>query len=88
MGIYSKNKALMCKIFPSSLRSTAIRWFDGLEKDFIQGYDELIRAFGAKFVTCSSTLKPVNSLLTMSMMGGETLRAYSDHYWELYNKIG
>ena len=24
----------------------------------------------------------------MSLKEGETLRAYSDHYWELYNEIG
>ena len=55
MVIYSKNKALMCKISHSSLGSIAMRWFDGLEKGAIQGYDEPIKAFGAKFVTCSRT---------------------------------
>lgn len=50
-----------------------MRWFDGLEKDSIQGYDKLIKAFGARFVTCSRTPKPFNFLLTMS--------------GELYNEI-
>ena len=30
MAVHSKNKALMCKVFPSSLGLVAIRWFDGL----------------------------------------------------------
>lgn len=77
----------MCMIFPSSLGPTAMRWFDGLEKESIQGYDELIKAFGTRFVTCSRTPKPFDSLLTMSMKEGETLRTYSDCYWELYNEI-
>lgn len=38
MAIYSKNKALFCKVFPSSLRPIAMRWFDGLEKSFIYRY--------------------------------------------------
>ena len=67
-------------IFPSSLGPTAMRWFDGLEKESIQGYDELIKAFGTRFVTCSRTPKPFDSLLTMSMKEGETLRTYSDCY--------
>lgn len=88
MAIYSQNEALICKIFPSSLGPMVIRWYNGLEKGSIQSYNELIRAFGARFVTCSRTLKPVDSFLTMSKRKGETLRTYSDCYWELYNKIG
>ena len=78
----------MCKIFLSSLGPMAIRWFDGLDKKAIHKYDELIRTFGARFVTCSRVPKPFDSLITMSMKEGETLRAYSNRYWELYNKIG
>ena len=48
----------------------------------------MIKAFGARFVTCSRTLKPFASLPTMSMKEGETLKAYSNRYWELYNEIG
>ena len=88
MVIYSKNEALMCKIFPSSLGPTTMRWYNGLEKWSIRGYDELIKAFKARFVTCSRTSKPFDSLLTMSMKEGETLRTYSNCYWELYNEIG
>ena len=47
MAIYAKNEVLMCKIFPSSFGPIAMRWFDGLEKGSIWGYDELIRAFRA-----------------------------------------
>ena len=67
MAIYSRNEALMCKIFPSSLRPTAMKWFDGLEKGSIQGYNELIKSFEARFVTYSWTPKPFDSFLTMSM---------------------
>ena len=78
----------MCKIFPFNLKPMAMRWFDSLEKSSIHSYDELTQAFGARFVTCSRIPKPFDSLISMSMKEGETLRAYSDWYWELYNKIG
>ena len=71
MTIFSKNETLMYKIFPSNLGPTAMRWFDGLEKDSIRGYDELIRVSRARFITCSRTPKP---FLTMSMKESETLR--------------
>ena len=71
---------MMCKIFPSSLGPITIRWFDGLEKGAIHGYDKLIKAFKARFVTCSRTPKPFTSLLSLAMKEGETLRAYSNRY--------
>ena len=38
-------------------------------------------------MTCSRTPKPYASLLSLALKEGETLRAYSYHYWELYNEI-
>ena len=35
MAIYSKDKALMCKVFPSSLGPVAMRWFNSLRANSI-----------------------------------------------------
>ena len=35
MSLHAHNDALMCKVFPSSLGSTALRWFNGLRKGSI-----------------------------------------------------
>ena len=87
MAIHSKNKALMCKVFPSSLGPVAMRWFDNLAKGSIHSFKELTRAFRARFLTCSRVPRPLDSLLSMSMREGETLKTYFDRYWEIYNKI-
>ena len=87
MAIYSKNKALICKVFLSSLGSVAMTWFDSLEEGSIHSFEKLTRAFGARFVTCSRVPRPLNSLLSMSMKEGETLKNYLDRYWEVYNEI-
>ena len=42
MIVHSKNKALMCKMFPSSLGPVAMRWFDGLEAGSISSFIELL----------------------------------------------
>ena len=47
MAVHSRNKALMCKVFSSSLGPVAMRWFDGLEEDSISSFQELTKAFGA-----------------------------------------
>ena len=33
MAVHSKNEALMCKVFPSSLGPAEMRWFNGLKAD-------------------------------------------------------
>ncbi|XP_075665620.1 uncharacterized protein LOC142635324 [Castanea sativa] len=88
MTIHSKNKALMCKVFPLSIRSVAMRWFNSLAEGSIRSYEELTRAFRARFLTCSRVPRPLDSLLSMSMREGETLKAYFDCSWEAYNEIG
>ena len=80
MVIHSKNKALMCKVFPSSLGPVVMRWFDNLEEGSIHSYEELTRAFRARFVTCSQVPRPLDSLLSMSIREEETLKNYSDKY--------
>ena len=77
----------MCKVFPSSLGLVAMRWFDGLKEASINSFKELTRAFGARFVTCSRVPRPLDSLLFMTMQEGETLKKYSDKYWEMFNEI-
>ncbi|XP_023919358.1 uncharacterized protein LOC112030914 [Quercus suber] len=88
MSLHSYNDVLMCKVFPSSLDSIALRWFNGLRKGFIHTFAEMIQEFGVWFVTCSRVPQPVDALLSMKMKVGETLRSYASRYWELYNEIG
>ena len=87
MAVHSKDEALMRKIFPSSLGPVAMRWFYGLKANSIDSFKKLTRAFGARFITCSRVPWPLGSLLSMSMREGETLKAYSDRYWEMFNEI-
>ena len=77
----------MCKVFPSSLGPVAMRWFNGLKANSINSFKKLTRAFGARFITCSRVSRPLGSLLSMSMQEGETLKAYLDRYWEMFNEI-
>ena len=67
MAVHSKDEALMCKVFPSSLGPVAMRWFDSLRADSISSFKELTQAFGSRFVTCSRVPQPLASLLSLSM---------------------
>ena len=87
MVVRSKDEALMCKIFPSSLSPMAMRWFNGLKENSIDSFKKLTQSFGARFIMCSRVPLPLGSLFSMSMREGETLKAYSDRYWEMFYEV-
>ena len=80
MAIHSINKALMCEVFPSNLGPVTLRWFDKLEEGSISSFKDLIKAFGAWFVTYNKVFRPLDSSLSMVMREGETLKTYFDRY--------
>ena len=87
MAVHSKNKALMCKLFPSNLGPTMIRWFNGLKANSVDSYRHQTQAFGSCFVTNSRAPQPLSALLSLSMHDRETLKTYSRRYWEMYNEM-
>jgi len=64
-----------------------MRWFDSLGEVSINSFKELTRAFGARFVTCSKVPRLLDSLLSMTMREGETLKTYYNKYCEMFNEI-
>ena len=80
MAMHSRNEALMCRVFPSSLGPVAMRWFNGLGEGSINSFEELTRAFRAQFITCSRVPRPLGSLLLMTIQECETLKTYSNRY--------
>ena len=87
MAVHSKNEVLMCKVFLSSLGPIMMRWFNGLKTNSIDSYKQLTQAFGSRFIMNSRVPWPLSSLLSLSMREGETLKAYSNRYWEMYNEM-
>ena len=64
-----------------------MRWFDGLKPNSIVSFKQLTQAFDSRIITCNRVPPPLDSLVSLSMREGKTLKAYSDRYWEMYNEI-
>ena len=76
MSLHTDNDVLMCKVFPSSLGSTALRWFNGLRKGSIHSFVELIQEFGARFVMCSRVPQPAKPFGVMPVgIGSYTMKS-------------
>ena len=53
MAIHSQDDALLCRVFPSSLGSMPMRWFDWLRTNSISSFKKLTQSFCSQFITCS-----------------------------------
>ena len=58
MAVHSQDKALLCRVFPSSLGPMPMRWFDGLRTNSISSFKKLTQSFCSRFITCSRFLSP------------------------------
>ena len=87
MTVHAHDEALMCKVFPSNLGPMVMRWFDGLRTNSISSFKNLTESFCSRFVTCNRVPQPLDSLLSMSMREGKSVKAYSEKYWEMFNEI-
>ena len=87
MVVHSQDKALLCRVFPSSLGPMPMRWFDGLRTNSISSFKKLTQSFYSRFITCNRVPHPLDSLLSMTIREEESVKAYAERYWEMFNEI-
>ena len=87
MAVHSQDEALLCRVFPSCLGPMPMRWFDGLRTNSINSFKKLTQLFCSRFITCSRVPQPLDSLLSMTMREGESVKTYAERYWEMFNEI-
>ena len=87
MAVHSQDEALLCRVFPSSLGPMPMRWFDGMKTNSISTFKKLTRSFCSRFITCSRVPQPLDFLQSMTIREGESVKAYAERYWEMFNEI-
>ncbi|XP_028076624.1 uncharacterized protein LOC114278726 [Camellia sinensis] len=87
MSLWNRDEALMCKVFPSSLGETRLRWFDRLPAGSIHSWKQLSKEFLARFVSNTKIPKEPDTLFGLRKEQEETLRNYARRYWEEYNDL-
>ena len=87
MAVHSQDEALLCGVFPSSLGPMPMRRFDALRTNSINSFKKLTQSFCSRFITCSRVPQLLDSLLSMTMRKGESVKSYAERYWEMFNEI-
>ncbi|GKV32754.1 hypothetical protein SLEP1_g41336 [Rubroshorea leprosula] len=71
-----KDNAMMCKVFPTTLKSTARRWYHKLPRHSISSYSELATLFSNKFSSQREIKRTTSELMQVHQKEGESLRDY------------
>ncbi|GKV27059.1 hypothetical protein SLEP1_g36267 [Rubroshorea leprosula] len=94
MQAQNASDALMCKIFPSTLRGNAQTWYYSLQSKLISSYAELAASFATKFSSHRLIRKTTSELMRVAQREGESLKNYMNRFndailgIDLFNQVG
>ncbi|GKU96421.1 hypothetical protein SLEP1_g9660 [Rubroshorea leprosula] len=80
MRIQNANDAMMCKVFPATLKSTARRWYHKLPRHSIDSFSQLAKLFSNKFASQREIKRTATELMQVSQKEGESLRDYMQRF--------
>ncbi|GLT62784.1 hypothetical protein SLA2020_353940 [Shorea laevis] len=80
MQAQNASDALMCKIFPSTLRGNARTWYYSLPPRSISSYTEMASAFATKFSSRRLIRKTTSELMRVKQREGESLKNYMSRF--------
>ncbi|GKV48039.1 hypothetical protein SLEP1_g54877 [Rubroshorea leprosula] len=80
MRIQNANDAMMCKVFPATLKSTARRWYHKLPRHSIDSYSQLAKLFSNKFASQREIKRMATELMQVHQKEGESLRDYMQRF--------
>ncbi|GKV32493.1 hypothetical protein SLEP1_g41093 [Rubroshorea leprosula] len=80
MRIQNANDAMMCKVFPATLKSTAKRWYHKLPRHSIDSYSQLAKLFSNKIVSPREIKRTATELMQVHQKEGESLRDYMQRF--------
>ncbi|GKV12387.1 hypothetical protein SLEP1_g23537 [Rubroshorea leprosula] len=80
MRIQNANDAMMRKVFPTTLKSTARRWYHKLPRHSIDSYSQLAKLFSNKFTSQREIKRTTTELMQVNQKEGESLRDYMQRF--------
>ncbi|GKV40125.1 hypothetical protein SLEP1_g47794 [Rubroshorea leprosula] len=80
MRIQNANDAMMCKVFPATLKSIARRWYHKLPRHSIDSFSQLAKSFSNKFASQREIKRTATELMQVSQKEGESLRDYMQRF--------
>ena len=80
ISLYTWNDAIMCRVFPTTLKGAALSWFTRLPPLSIDCFDTLVEKFGAQFATSRPHHLTSIALVNIRQEKGESLRMFMERF--------
>ncbi|XP_026433824.1 uncharacterized protein LOC113331317 [Papaver somniferum] len=87
MAQWDYEDAILCRYFPSSLKGSALSWFDNLPANSIDSYEQLTEKFLATYMYKKVVNTGMDKLFSLSIKYKETIREYTDRWHKIYQAI-
>ncbi|GKV35456.1 hypothetical protein SLEP1_g43719 [Rubroshorea leprosula] len=87
MQAQNASDALMCKIFPSTLRDNAQTWYYSLPPRSFSSYTEMSSSFAIKFSNRRLIRKTTSELMRVKQREGESLKNYMSRFNDAIIKV-
>ncbi|XP_068486801.1 uncharacterized protein [Phaseolus vulgaris] len=80
MSLYTTDDAVFCRVFPTSLKGSALSWFTKLPAHSIDCFETLIAKFDVQFATSRPHHLTSIALVGIRQERGESLRTFIDRF--------
>ena len=87
MALESSNEVILCKVFSTTLVSSALIWFCQLLERSINGFEAFCALFMKKYSSHRRQVKTMRDLHMMEQKNNETPQEYLNRFMEVMNEI-
>ncbi|XP_026450758.1 uncharacterized protein LOC113350868 [Papaver somniferum] len=85
---WEQDDAVLCRYFPSSLKGSALSWFDNLPPNSINSYGQLAEKFLETYMYNKDVNAGMDKLFSLATTYKETIREYTDRWHRICQAIG
>jgi len=87
VSLYTAEDALLCRVFPTSLKGAALSWFTQLLAYSIDCFDTLVKKFGAQFATSNPHHFTFIALVNIRQEKTKSLRTFVERFGKVVLNI-
>ena len=83
VGLYASDDAILCRVFSTSLKGPALKWFTRLPPNSIDCFDTLATRFGIQFATSKPYHLTSLALVNIRQEKRESLREFMEQFGKI-----
>ncbi|XP_020226973.1 uncharacterized protein LOC109808389 [Cajanus cajan] len=87
VNLYTNNDAILCRVFLTSLKGSALAWYTQLPAGSVDSFDTLVRRFTVQYATSRPHHIMFATLASLRQGDDKPLRTFMEHFASISVKI-